>query len=226
MNKKTRLLAAGVAIAAIAGVTAPSSAQEKLGDGIVMYFQMGGVAGGGATLPRTNGAKAAAEHLGVELREQYSSWQPETMLNQFREAVAASPDCIEIMGHPGFDAWEDLVADARAQGIRITMGNALIPELVDQYQADGMGYVGVDLHPGGFLTGQKMVEHGKLSEGDKAVVYGHFASGRRASADGVVDGLKEAGLEVDELVISAEVDSDPTLAVPVLGGYLLSNPVV
>ena len=208
----------------LAGTAA--SAQEKLAEGMVIYFQMGGSAGGGATLPRTNGARAAAEAFGVDLREQYSNWAPETMLDQFREAVAGSPDCIEIMGHPGEDAWEPLVADAREQGIVVTSGNASIPRLHERYQADGFGYVGVELYAGGWLTGKQMVEQGGLQAGDKAVVYGHFSSGRRQSADGLADALRDAGLEVDELVISAEVDADFSQAVPVITAYLDANPDV
>ncbi len=224
---KTLATLGGVAACALAvGLGAQTANAQAIGEGLVMYFQMGGSPGGGATLPRTNGARAAAEAFGIELREQYSSWQPETMLNQFREAVAGNPDCIEIMGHPGYDAWESLVADARSQGITITSGNASIPQLAETYQADGFGYVGVELYAGGWLTGKMMVEHGGLAEGDKAVVYGHFASGRRQSADGLADALRDAGLEVDELVISSEVDADFSQAVPVIVGYLDSNPEV
>ena len=214
-------VAAGAMVASFA-----AGAQDKLGDGIVMYFQMGGAPGGGATLPRTNGARAAAEAFGVELREHYSNWQPENMLNQFREAVAAGPQCIEIMGHPGFDAWDGLVQDAKDQGILVTSGNASIEPLFDRHVAEGFGYVGVELYDGGWLTGKKMVEHGNLQAGDKAVVYGHFASGRSASAEGLRDALLDSGLEVDELVISPEVDNDPSSAVPTIVGYFESNPDV
>ena len=155
-------LLTSVALGCALLATTGASAQEKLGDGMVVYFQMGGTPGGGATLPRTNGARAAAEAFGVDLREQYSSWHPETMLDQFREAMAASPDCIEIMGHPGEDAWEPLVAEAREQGIVVTSGNASIPRMYEAYQAAGFGYVGVELYAGGWLTGKKMVEHGYL----------------------------------------------------------------
>jgi simple sugar transport system substrate-binding protein len=216
----------GVALSVLVLAGGAVGAQEKLGDGLVMYFQMGGSPGGGATLPRTNGARAAAEAFGVDLREQYSSWAPETMLDQFREAVAASPDCIEIMGHPGGDAWAPLVEEARGAGVTVTSGNASIPELFEKYQTEGFGYVGVELYAGGWLTGQQMVEQGGLAEGDKAVVYGHFSSGRRQSADGLADALRDAGVEVDELVISAEVDADYSQAVPVIVAYLDSNPEV
>jgi simple sugar transport system substrate-binding protein len=221
-----RELVLGAAFAGALLVGAAASAQEKLGEGMVIYFQMGGNPGDGATLPRTNGARAAAEAFGVELREQYSSWHPETMLDQFREAVAATPDCIEIMGHPGEDAWEPLVDQAREQGIIVTSGNASIPRLYDKYQTEGFGYAGVELYTGGWLTGKQMIEQGGLQAGDKAVVYGHFTSGRRQSDDGLADALRDGGLEVDELVISAEVDSDYSQAVPVITAYLDANPDV
>ena len=221
-----RELVLGAAFAGALLVGAAASAQEKLGEGMVIYFQMGGNPGDGATLPRTNGARAAAEAFGVELREQYSSWHPETMLDQFREAVAATPDCIEIMGHPGEDAWEPLVDQAREQGIIVTSGNASIPRLYDKYQTEGFGYAGVELYAGGWLTGKQMIEQGGLQAGDKAVVYGHFTSGRRQSDDGLADALRDGGLEVDELVISAEVDSDYSQAVPVITAYLDANPDV
>ncbi len=213
----------GTAMLALAGA---AQAQEKLGEGLVMYFQMGGQPGDGATLPRQNGAKAAAEALGVDVREQFSAWAGETMLNQFREAMAARPDCIQIMGHPGAEAWEPLVAEAEAAGITVTNGNASIDPLYEKYRAQGFGYIGVELYEGGWMTGKAMIEKGNLKAGDKAVVYGHFASGRRASDDGVVDALKDAGLEVDTLVISAEVDADYSQAAPVIVGYLQSHPDV
>ena len=34
------------------------------------------------------------------------------MINQFKEAMAAKPNCIEIMGHPGSTAFHDLVKQA------------------------------------------------------------------------------------------------------------------
>ena len=110
---KMRTLLATAGVAALLGARG-AQAQEKLGQGLVMYFQMGGQPGDGATLPRQNGAKAAAEAFGVDLKEQFSAWAGETMLNQFREAMAASPDCIEIMGHPGADAWAPLVKEAES----------------------------------------------------------------------------------------------------------------
>ena len=146
-----------IAAVGFAGTAHAQTTEGPLGDGMVMYMQMGGKAGDGATLARTTGARDAAKAFGIKLIEQYSLWQPETMLNHFREAQAASPTCIGIMGHPGSDAFADLVAEARADGVIVTSGNAPLTELYRQYQAGGFGYAGVDLYPGGYITGEAMV---------------------------------------------------------------------
>jgi simple sugar transport system substrate-binding protein len=207
-------------------VAVPAQAQEALGAGMTIYMQMGGNPGGGATLPRTNGAKAAAAAFGANLVEQYSGWLPEQMLNQFREALAADPDCIVIMGHPGSGAFADLVAEAEDRGIVVTSGNAPLTELLEKYQSKGFGYAGVDLYAGGWLTGTKMVEAG-LQSGDKALVYGLLAEAERGlSTRGLKEALENSGVNVDYLEISPEVNNDASLAVPILTSYIASNPNV
>src|SRR5512146_1610192 len=107
--RATTILMAGVAATALLGSVGVASAADPIGKGLVMYMQMGGNPGDGATLARQTGAAQAAAALGVELKEQFSAWAPETMINQFKEAVAAKPACIEIMGHPGATAFHDIV---------------------------------------------------------------------------------------------------------------------
>ena len=111
MRVSKTLLAGAAAVAMLANASAASA--EMIGDGITMYMQMGGNPGDGATLARQTGAAQAAEAFGVDLKEQFSAWAPETMINQFKKAVAAKPTCIEIMGHPGSAAFEDLGCRAR-----------------------------------------------------------------------------------------------------------------
>lgn len=222
--KALALTIATIGAAALAASLA-AQADEPLGAGITMYFQMGGNPGDGSTLPRTNGARAAAAAYGVKLVEQYSGWQPETMLKQFKEALAASPSCIEIMGHPGNDAFAALVADAEKRNIVVTSGNSPLTKLKDQYTANGFGYAGVDLYEGGKLTAQKMIEYGGLKKGDKALEYGLRAQAERGKSDqGLYDTLKAAGLQVDYIEISPEVDHDSSLAVPILTAYIQKHP--
>ena len=164
----SKLLSIGVAAAAVAAMAGPASA-DPIGKGLVMYMQMGGNPGDGATLARQTGAKEAAEALGVELKSQFSAWAPETMINQFKEAMAAKPNCIEIMGHPGSAAFHDLVKQAVEQGIVVTDGNAPLTELQKEFGTKGFGYAGVDLYAGGALTAKAMLAQG-LKSGDEAMV--------------------------------------------------------
>jgi simple sugar transport system substrate-binding protein len=220
-------LAAALPLLALAGA-APAAAEDAIGAGMTVYMQMGGNPGDGATLPRTNGARAAAKALGVKnLIEQYSGWQPEQMLNHFREALAADPDCIVIMGHPGAGAFADLVADAEKRGIVVTSGNAPLTELLKKYQAKGFGYAGVELYAGGWLTGKQMVEAGKLKAGDHALEYGLLSQAERGQSDrGLKEALEDSGLKVDYIEISPEVNNDASLAVPILTSYIESHPDV
>ena len=200
--------------------TTPAAAQDTL----VVYMQMGGNPGDASTLARTNGAIAAAADYGIELHEQYSGWDPQEMINQFNEAMAAAPDGIAIMGHPGEDAFAPLVDEAIAQGIIVTSGNNPLPNIEAQYQSVGFGYAGADLYEGGYLTGRAMVAAG-LEAGDEAVIYDIWhQEGRSVSPQGMYDALTEAGLTVEKLDVSDEVDQDASLADPILTAYFEAHP--
>jgi len=222
MRKSPKLLAGAATIALTAGVGTASAAM--IGDGVTMYMQMGGNAGDGATLARQTGAAEAAGALGVTLKSQFSAWAPETMINQFKEAVAAKPTCIEIMGHPGSTAFHDLVKAATDQGIIVTDGNSPLTDLQKEFGTKGFGYAGVDLYAGGTLTAQAMLSHG-LKKGDEAMVYGVFSQAERGQSEkGLADTLEKAGLKVDRLEITQEVNSDTSLGVPVLAAYVQAHP--
>ncbi len=203
---------------------APAAPAASAGKQLVVYMQMGGTAGDASTLARTNGARAAAAALNIKLVEQYSGWDPQKMIDQFKEAVAAKPDGIEIMGHPGEDAFAALVDDAESQGIIVTSGNNPLPNIAAKYQTKGFGYAGADLHAGGFLTGQAMIAAG-LKSGDEAVVYDIWHNaGRSVSSQGIADALTAAGIKVDELDASDAVDKDASLAIPILTAYIAAHP--
>jgi simple sugar transport system substrate-binding protein len=201
-----------------------TSAQAKP---IVVYMQMGGDPGIASVKARTTGAQAAAKALGIELHEQYASWDSQKMIDQFKEAIAAKPDGIEIMGHPGEDAMGPLVDQAEAAGIIVTSGNNPMPNIEAKYKAQGFGYAGADLYAGGYLTGQAMVTSGKLKEGDKALVWDIWANELRSrSSQGVFDALeKTLGKgNVDKLNVTQDVDSDPTKGIPIMTAYLAAHP--
>ena len=196
-------------------------AQDKQ---LVIYMQCGGTQGDGATLARTNGARAAATANNVKLIEQYSKWDQQTMIDQFKQALAAKPDGIAIMGHPGEPAFAALVDQAVAQGIIVTSGNNPLPTLEAKYQTKGFGYAGADLYQGGVVTAQAMLSAG-LKAGDKALVYDIWhEEGRSRSCQGIYDTLTKAGLVVEKLDVSQAVNSDTSLAIPILTAYLQAHP--
>jgi simple sugar transport system substrate-binding protein len=229
MKMKIRNYLSGVAAAALMVAGSVAVAQEadpNPGAGMTIYMQMGGQPGEGPVLARQIGASAAAQALGVDkLNAQFSSWAPETMIDQFKQALAAKPDCIVIMGHPGSDAFADLVKQAEDQGVVVTDGNAPLTELQNNYGPKGFGYAGVDLYQGGSLTAQNMIDKGGLKSGDEAMVYGVFSQAERGQSEkGLADTLEKAGLKVDRLEVSPEVNSDVTLAVPILTAYIQAHP--
>lgn len=214
------------ASAALGVMAAAASAEDMPGKGVTIYMQMGGNPGDGPTLARQTGAAAAAKALGVDqLNSQFSAWAPEKMIEQFKQALAANPTCIVIMGHPGSDAFKDLVTEAVGKGIVVTHGNSPLTPLMQEFGPKGFGYAGVDLYAGGSLTAEEMIKAGGLKAGDKAVVYGVFSQAERGlSEKGLADTLEKAGLKVERLEITQEANSDPSLAVPVLAAYIQNNP--
>jgi simple sugar transport system substrate-binding protein len=222
MIGKKLLITAAVFLSAAAA----QAADDAPGKGMTIYMQMGGDAGDGTTLARQTGATAAAKALGVDkLAAQFSSWTPATMLVQFKQAMAAKPACIVIMGHPGADAFHDLVKQAVAEGIVITDGNAPLTTLQNEFGTRGFGYAGVDLYAGGALTADGMIAAGHLKAGDQAMVYGGFSLAERGQSEkGLADALEKAGLKVDRLEITQEAMSDQTLAIAPLTAYIQSKP--
>ncbi|MHB8752252.1 MAG: substrate-binding domain-containing protein, partial [Aggregatilineales bacterium] len=211
-------------VAAFVLATGPVSTASAQTPQIVIYMQMGGNQGDPSVLARTNGAEAAAKALGIKLVEQYAGWDPQTMINQFKTAIAAKPDGIEIMGHPGEDAMGPLVDQAEAAGIIVTSGNNPLPNIEAKYQSKGFGYAGADLHAGGMLTGQAMVAAG-LKSGDHALVYDIWHNqSRSVSSQGIVDALTAAGVVVDKLDVTNDVDTNASLAIPVLTAYIAAHP--
>jgi simple sugar transport system substrate-binding protein len=226
MTLKHAMMTAAAALALSTAGIGGALAADPPGKGITMYMQMGGNAGDGATLARQTGAAAAAQALGLDkLNSQFSAWAPETMIDQFKQAMAATPSCIAIMGHPGNDAFRDLVKQAVDKGIVVTHGNAPLSDLQKAHGPQGFGYSGVELYEGGKLTALEMIKAGGLKSGDKAMVYGVFSQAERGQSEkGLAETLEKAGLKVDRLEITQEANSDPSLAVAVLAAYVQKNP--
>jgi simple sugar transport system substrate-binding protein len=225
MLKKINLLLL-VVLVCVLFLNLPAIAQENE-DPVVIYFFPGGSPGGTFATVVYNGARAAEEILGdrVEVRYLWSEWSPEKMVDQLQQAVAADPDGIAIMGHPGDEAYRPFVKEAEERGIIVTSQNTTLPELEKSYASNGFGYVGQELYESGYTLGEGAIARAGLKEGDKALVWGLLSQPTRGlRTKGAIDAFEEIGMEVDYLEISAEVDKDAANGIPVIAGYLQANP--
>ncbi|GIK39839.1 MAG: sugar ABC transporter substrate-binding protein [Chloroflexota bacterium] len=192
-----------------------------------IVFFPGGAPGGPFETVVYNGALQAAEDLGANVEYVWSDWNPEQMVTQFAEAAATQPDGIAIMGHPGDDAFQAVVDDARAQGIIVTSQNTTLPKLEAENSAGGFGYVGAELYSAGHSLGTEAVNRFGLQAGDKAMVWGLLAqAGRGERTKGIIDALEEAGLTVDYLEIDDAANADASAGIPTFVGYVSANPEV
>jgi simple sugar transport system substrate-binding protein len=195
--------------------------------GTNIVFFPGGSPGGPFATVVYNGAVQAEADLGPNVEYVWSDWNPEQMVTQFAEAAATKPDGIAIMGHPGDDAFQSVVDDARAQGIIVTSQNTTLPVLEAKYSSAGFGYVGAELYSAGYALGAEAVNRFGLQSGDRAMVWGLLAqAGRGERTKGVIDALEEAGLTVDYLEIDDATNADASAGTPTFVGYVSANPDV
>lgn len=203
------------------------AAEGQFCQGMNIAFFPGGTTGGGFETVVYNGAKAAELALGPTVSYQWSDWDPSKMITQFQEAMATGPDGIAIMGHPGDDAFDPLIADAVAEGIIVTAMNTELPVAEAAHAATGFGYVGAVLHDAGFALAQEAITRGNLQSGDRVFVWGLVSqAGRGERTQGIIDALDEASMTVDYLEIDDATNADPANGVSTFTGYVSANPDV
>jgi simple sugar transport system substrate-binding protein len=195
--------------------------------GTKIVFFPGGAPGGGFETVVYNGALAAAADTGADVQYVWSDWNPEKMITQFSEAMATSPNGIAIMGHPGNDAFAPLVDEAEAKGILVTAMNVELPGLQEKYGSNGFGYVGAINYKAGFALGKEAVKRSGVKAPDKAFVWGLVAqAGRGERTQGILDALKEAGIETVYLEIDDATNAEASAGIPVFTGMMSANPDV
>jgi simple sugar transport system substrate-binding protein len=187
-----------------------------------LRFFVGGAEGDAFGTIVYNGAKQAAEDTGAQVDYVFSGWAQEKMTQQLREAVAAHPDGIAMMGHPGEAAITPLAMDAAKAGIKMMYQNVPVPAAVEKA---GGGYVGAQQAPQGRALGVEMVRRFGLGKGDVAIVLGGFDDSIRAARElGTAEALEQAGVKTVRLNAPPEWATDPNLAIPVITASLQANP--
>ena len=225
MLKRGFLLSAAVLTLAVA--CASSAGAETLRDkwckDVHLRFFVGGAEGDAFASIVYNGAKQAEHDLGPTVDYVFSGWAPEKMTQQLREAVAAHPDGIAMMGHPGEAAIMPLAEQAAKAGIKMMYQNVPLPNVVAKF---GGGYVGAQQKPQGKALGEEAIRRFGLKSGDKAIVLGPFdQQPERYEREGATaDALSAAGVVVTKLVAPAEAAADPNILIPTITAALLNQP--
>src|SRR5688500_18864679 len=91
----------------VAPLSVPVTAQDSDTQwcaGKHIRFFVGGAEGDAFASIVLRGAQAAEANLGPTVDYIFSGWDSDRMVQQLREAIAAQPDGIAMMGHPGDNA--------------------------------------------------------------------------------------------------------------------------
>ena len=203
------------------GTAQAAGPTDKWCSKVKIRFFVGGAEGDAFGTIVYNGARQAAADTGAKVDYVFSGWQNEKMVQQLREAVAARPNGIAMMGHPGDAAILPLAKEAAKNGIKMIYQNVPVPTAVAQV---GGAYVGAQQEPQGRALGEEMVRRFSLKSGEVAIVLGGFDdSNRGAREEGTAKALEKAGLKVVRLSAPPEWASDPNLAIPVVTAALRAN---
>lgn len=194
---------------------------------IDIWFDTGGGEGDSFGTVVYNGALAAEKDLGANVTYMFSDWDAQKMIENFKLALAAEPDGICLMGHPGEEAYSPLIDEAVAKGIIVTSQNSDLINIEGKYMGNGFGYVGQDLYGSGITLAKTSISKWGLKAGDKALVWGWLSQGTRGlRTKGCIDGLEEAGLVVDYIEVTKAGQGEPSIDVPGIAAWILANPDV
>ncbi len=198
-------------------------AQSPFADVRIRYF-VGGDAGDMFATTVFNGAKLAEKQLGCKVEYVYSGWSAEKMTQQLREAIAAKPDAISMMGHPGDAALMSLVKQAQDAGIIITVVNVDVPQTMERYKT---GYVGAYIDAFGYRLGKRAIEKFGIKAGDKIIIDGNWGEPGLEKRDvGVARAFEELGCKIVKIKHSNASAGSPTLFQPQVAGAVAANPDV
>lgn len=192
---------------------------------MTVYFDAGGSAGDNFGTVISNGARAAAKDLGIELKVYYSDWDPNKMVENFKTYSATKPDGMVIMGHPGDELYKPLVDRAMKSGIVVTSVDTPLKQTEQSNAAKGFGYAGSDNYLAGVAMANEALRFFDLKKGDKVMIWGLLSQPTRGlRAKAMIEILENAGMKVDYIEISPEINKDPTLGQNVFGAYVAKNP--
>jgi simple sugar transport system substrate-binding protein len=208
--------------ATVGSVSASSPAQAgKWCSGMKIRFFVGGDAGTPFAKVVDAGAKAAQADLGATVEYVYSGWNNEKMLSQLRDAVAAKPNGIAMMGHAGDAAIMPLAESAKKAGILMMFQNVDVPKV---RAAIGAGYVGAQLKSQGESLAREALNRIKLdkSKDEILVLIPLQMEGRNVREIGVAEVFEKAGFKVTRLD-DTSAHGDAAKTQPMVTAAMLKN---
>lgn len=218
-------LAGAVAAAmlfATTGVTHAEALRDKWCGKVHIRFFVGGAEGDGFGTIVYNGAVQAAHDTGAQVDYVFSGWSQEKMIQQLREAVAAHPDGIAMMGHPSDAPIMPLAEEATKAGIKMMYQNVDVPKV---RAALGGGYVGAQLGPQGYALGEEAIRRFGLKKGDKAIIAANFDDSNRSVREASTKkAFEDIGMTVVVVNSPPEWAADPNLAIPAYTAAIQANP--
>jgi len=221
--KLSAAIAALVTVASVGSASAEALRDKWCKDVHIRFF-VGGAEGDAFGTIVYNGAKQAAADTGAQVDYVFSGWSQEKMIQQLREAVAAHPDGIAMMGHPSDAPIMPLAEEASKAGIKMEYQNVDVPQVRAKF---GGGYVGAQLEPQGRALAEEAIRQFGLKSGDAVIVAANFDDSNRAVREAsTVKGFEDAGLKVIKLNSPTEWAADPNLGIPAITAALQANPDV
>lgn len=213
-----------------AGIKVPEQEGGTQGtfSGIDIHYFAGGPAGGSFASKLVMGAKDARNDTGADVKIKFSGWKMDRMVSQFKESVAAEPDAICMMGHPGIGSLETPIKEAHEKGINLNFQNVWIPEIYSELGYKDVGYVGVpDLFDQGYDLGEKTINEYGLTEDDTALVLGAWNQPARADREnGTAVAFEDIGMKVHRMLAPPEWAGNPQQMVTPVSTFLQKHPEV
>lgn len=224
MNRRCLCVTVVLLLAALPVAFAAGPDGVRSGEGMTIWFDTGGAPGESYSTIVQHGAEAAMRDLGCKINFVYSDWNPETMIANFKKAMAAKPTGIVVYGTPGDSAYGPLIDEAFAKGVVVTCIDTALPKTLAKHKPDGFGFVGTDYTTQGTGLALEALKRAGLKQGDRVFVWGLKRLPERGKrAEAIIDVLTKAGMVVDYQEITEDIDKDASLGTPIIAGYLSSK---
>ena len=176
----TALVLACATLLGAAGAADAAALRDKWCSKVHLRFFVGGAEGDAFASIVYNGAKQAEHDLGPTVDYLFSGWARKRWPSSSARPIAANPDGIAMMGHPGEAAIMPLAEQASKAGIKMMYQNVPLPGVVAKF---GGGYVGAQQAPQGKALGEEAVRAFRPQErrqGDRARAVRSAAGALRA----------------------------------------------